>query len=131
MKHLNIGIVEDDLLIAESLVMALKQIGYHPILPVRSYHDALKMIEAESPELLILDITLEGKQDGIELGTKVNKDYGIPFIFLTAYSDVATIERAKKANPYAYLVKPFNENDLFSSIEIAFNNYNRAIKSVR
>lgn len=131
MKHLKIGIVEDDLIIAASIEMTLAQIGYHPVAPVRSYADALKMITNENPDLLLLDITLEGKEDGIELAQKVNENYGIPFIFLTSYSDPATVNRAKEANPYAYLVKPFNESDLFSAIEIAFNNYNREIKSLR
>jgi len=129
MKHLKIGIVEDDLLIAESIASTLKQIGYHPTKPVRSYDDALKMIETETPDLLIIDITLVGEKDGVDLALKINKDFGIPFIFLTAYSDAATVNRAKKANPYAYLVKPFTENDLFTSVEIAFNNYNHLIKS--
>lgn len=124
MKHLKIGIVEDDLLIAESIASTLKQIGYHPTKPVRSYDDALKMIETETPDLLIIDITLVGEKDGVDLALKSNKDFGIPFIFLTAYSDAATVNRAKKANPYAYLVKPFTENDLFTSVEIAFNNFN-------
>ena len=131
MKHLKIGIVEDDLIIAASIEMTLAQIGYQPVSPVRNYADALKMIASENPDLLLLDITLEGKQDGIELALKVNEVFGIPFIFLTSYSDPATVNRAKQANPYAYLVKPFNESDLFSAIEIAFNNYNREIKSAR
>jgi len=131
MKHLKIGIVEDDLIIAASIEMTLAQIGYQPITPVRNYSDALKMIAEETPDLLLLDITLEGKEDGIELAQKVNEDYGIPFIFLTSYSDPATVNRAKQANPYAYLVKPFNESDLFSAIEIAFNNYNRELKTSR
>ncbi len=131
MKHLKIGIVEDDLIIAASIEMTLAQIGYQPVSPVRNYADALKMIAEENPDLLLLDITLEGKQDGIELALKVNEDFSIPFIFLTSYSDPTTVNRAKLARPYAYLVKPFNESDLFSAIEIAFNNYNREIKSAR
>lgn len=131
MKHLKIGIVEDDLIIAASIEMTLAQIGYQPVTPVRNYADALAMIANENPDLLLLDITLEGKQDGIELAQKVNEQFGIPFIFLTSYSDPATVNRAKKANPYAYLVKPFNESDLFSAIEIAFNNYNHGLKPAR
>ncbi len=124
MNPLKIGILEDDLLIAESIMEALRHAGYNPINPVRNYDDAIKMIEAESPDLLVLDITIDGRLDGIDLAMAVNKEYGIPFIFLTAYSDQATVNRAKEANPYAYLVKPFTERDLYSSIEIAFNNFN-------
>ena len=130
-KHLKIGIIEDDLLIAESIVVALKQIGYHPTLPARNYANAVNMVEAESPDLLLIDVMLEGEQDGIDFALEVNKRYGIPFIFLTALSDQTTVNRAKKANPYAYLVKPFNEQDLYSSIEIAFNNHNQQVKSIQ
>ena len=129
MRHLKIGVVEDDFLIAESILVTLEQIGYRPTPPARNYADALKMIESESPDLLLIDVMIEGEQDGIDLALHVNQNYGIPFIFLTALSDQNTVNRAKKANPSAYLVKPFNENDLFSSIEIAFNNYNQQKKS--
>ena len=125
MEHLKIGIVEDDLLFAESIAITLQQIGYRSTQPARSYSDALKMIEAESPDLLLIDIILEGEKDGIDLAFKINEDYQLPFIFLTGNSDRATVNRAKEVKPYAYLVKPFNESDLFSSIEIAFNNYNQ------
>jgi DNA-binding LytR/AlgR family response regulator len=123
MSPLKIGIVENDLLIAESIAVTLKQIGYRFTKPVCNYKDALKMIAAEKPDLLLIDIGLDGKQDGIELASKVNQDFGLPFIFLTANSDKATVTRAKDVKPYAYLVKPFNEHDLYSAIEIAFNNY--------
>jgi CheY-like chemotaxis protein len=65
MKHLKIGIVEDDLLIAESIVMALRQIGYHPTLPARSYEAALKMIESESPDLMLIDISISKKSQSL------------------------------------------------------------------
>jgi DNA-binding LytR/AlgR family response regulator len=131
MAQLKIGIVEDDLLIAESMVVILQQIGYNPVTPVRDYDSALNMIQTESPDLLLIDIRIDGELDGIDLARKVSLDYGIPFIFVTANSDPATVNRAKEVNPYAYLVKPFNESNLFSSIEIAFSTYNREIKETK
>lgn len=124
MNPLKIGIVEDDLLIAESIAVTLQQIGYSHTTSVRNYADALKMIETHSPDLLLIDIIIEGEKDGIELAATINKNYPRPFIFLTANSNAATVNRAKEVNPSAYLVKPFTESDLYSSIEIAFNNYN-------
>lgn len=124
MAKLKIGVVENDFIIAESIIITLQQIGYQPTQPARNYDEALVMIEKEKPDLLLMDIGLDGKLDGIDLALKVNEDYGIPFIFLTANSDLATIRRAKKVTPNGYLVKPFKESDLFSSIEIAFSNYN-------
>jgi DNA-binding LytR/AlgR family response regulator len=124
-KTLTIGIVENDLLIAESIIITLQQIGYQTTQAARTYDEAIHMIESEQPDLLLIDIKLEGDRDGIDLAATINKDYAIPFLFLTANSDSATVNRAKEVKPYAYLIKPFNGKDLFSSIEIAFSNFNR------
>jgi DNA-binding LytR/AlgR family response regulator len=124
MENLKIGIVEDDLIIAESIVQILKHLGYRTTQPVRNYADALTMINAEAPDLLLIDIILVGSPDGIELAKKVREDNTCPFIFITGNSDRPTVDRAKEVRPYAYLVKPFNENDLFSAIEIAFSAFN-------
>ena len=124
MENLKIGIVEDDLLIAESIVQILKRLGYRTTQPVRNYADALKMITGEAPDLLLIDIILVGSPDGIELAKRVHEENTCPFIFITANSDRATVDRAKEVRLYAYLVKPFNENDLFSAIEIALSAFN-------
>jgi DNA-binding LytR/AlgR family response regulator len=125
MGPLKIGIIEDDLLIAESIFITLQQLGYSPLRPVRTYTDALNLIRTHAPDLLLLDIIIDSDQDGIDLAATVNREFGIPFIFLTANSDAGTVNRAKEVNPYAYLVKPFTENDLYSSIEIAVSNFNK------
>lgn len=129
MTPLKIGIVEDDLIVGKSIFALLKKVGYQPIPAVRDYKAALQMIQREMPELLLLDIGLDGNEDGIELAQTINDEYGIPFIFLTANSTPDFIERAKKVNPSAYLLKPFKEADLFNSIEIAFSNFNRSRKN--
>jgi DNA-binding LytR/AlgR family response regulator len=81
------------------------------------------MLENNKPDLLLLDIQLSGKKDGIDVAEKVNELFPMPFIFLTANSDAETIDRAKKVKPHAYIVKPFSKDDLFAAIEIAFNNF--------
>lgn len=124
MAHLKIGIVEDDLLIAESIAITLQQIGYSPLAAVRNVDDAISMIEKEQPDLILIDIMLDGEKDGIDLAGVINSTFKIPFVFLTANSDKATVERAKLVKPFAYLVKPFESADLFAAIEIAFNNFN-------
>ena len=129
MTPIKIGIVEDDLIVGKSIFALLKKIGYQPIPAVRSYKAALQMIQRDLPDLLLLDIELDGNEDGIELAEVINNEYGIPFIFLTGNSTSEFIERAKKVNPSAYLLKPFKEADLFTSIEIAFGNFNDSKKS--
>jgi DNA-binding LytR/AlgR family response regulator len=121
--EIKIGIVEDELLIAEKIKRILENMGYETCEPSGNYEEALNMIKMEKPDLLLLDINLNDKKDGIDLAVKINELYQIPFIFLTANSDSKTIERAKKVKPHAFLVKPFNKDELFASIEIAFNNY--------
>jgi DNA-binding LytR/AlgR family response regulator len=122
-SEIKIGIVEDELIIAEKIKRILLTMGYLVCEPVSLYDEALEMIVNEKPDLLLLDINLNDKKDGIDLAEKINHLYQLPFIFLTANSDSATIDRAKKVKPGAFLVKPFNKEELFASIEITFNNY--------
>ncbi|MEO8149972.1 MAG: response regulator [Bacteroidia bacterium] len=123
MSLLKIGIVEDELVIARTIIGTLDELGYTHCGPAISYTEALAMLADNKPDLLLLDIQLSGKKDGIDVAQKVNELYNIPFIFLTANSDAATIERAKTVKPHAYIVKPFTKEELFAAIEIAFNNF--------
>jgi DNA-binding LytR/AlgR family response regulator len=123
MQKLKIGIVEDELLIARSIKEVLEQLDYDFTETAISYTEALQMIAQENPDVLLLDITLSGKKDGIDVAEYVNQKHQMPFIFLTANSDLATINRAKAVKPHAYLVKPFVKEELFAAIEIAFSNY--------
>jgi len=123
MALLKIGIVEDELVIARTILSTLDELGYAHAGPAISYTEAMEMLDNDKPDLLLLDIQLSGKKDGIDVAQKVNELYGIPFIFLTANSDAETIERAKKVKPHAYIVKPFSKEELFAAIEIAFSNF--------
>ncbi len=124
MTQLTIGIVEDEVLIAEGINFALQQIGYATLRPAYNYAQALQLLATAKPDLLIIDVSLNDTKDGIHLAAEINQKHHVPFIFLTGNTDPETIERAKAVKPLAYLVKPFEPNDLFTSIEIAFNNYN-------
>ncbi|HUP10809.1 MAG TPA: response regulator, partial [Niastella sp.] len=123
MSALKIGVVEDELVIARTILGTLEELGYTHCGPAINYTEAIEMLESNRPDLLLLDIQLSGKKDGIDVAGKVNELYPMPFIFLTANSDAETIERAKKVKPHAYIVKPFSKDDLFAAIEIAFNNF--------
>lgn len=124
MEKLKIGIVEDDMIIAGAIAEMLMAIGYDVPDNATRYSEAIELIESEKPDLLLLDINLVGKLDGIALAETVRKNFGIPFIFLTANLDSATVDRAKKVFPSAYLAKPVTKDQLYSAIEIAFSNYN-------
>ncbi|MGC4101317.1 LytR/AlgR family response regulator transcription factor [Ferruginibacter sp.] len=122
MSTIKIGIVEDEAIIADNLSNTLIHLGYDVAEPAASYNEALTMIDNEKPDLLLLDIQLKGKKDGIDLAWKIKETYQLPFIFLTANADAATVQRAKQVSPPAYLVKPFTKDDLYSSIEICLHN---------
>jgi two-component system response regulator LytT len=124
MSKIKILIVEDELIIAEDIKLLLEDLGYQVIEKVaRSYNDGIRLFENEKPDLVLLDIIISGEKDGIDLAEAIREKADIPLIFLTSHADTSTIDRAKTMNPDAYIVKPFEKTDLYSSIEIAMHNY--------
>jgi two-component system response regulator LytT len=123
MQKIRIGVVEDEVIIADSICAVLTDLGYDVAEPCRNYEEAINMLKDVRPDLVLLDINLGKGPDGIEVGNYLRLNNDIPFIFLSANSDAATVERAKLLNPNAYLVKPFQKNDLYAAIEIAFHNF--------
>lgn len=123
MLKIKIGVVEDEMIIAATITNTLKKLNYNVATTASNYQEAIKMIEQEQPQLLLLDINLGGQKDGIDIAAYVRTNYNLPIIFLTANSDTATIQRAKTVMPNAYLLKPFTKDDLYSAIEIALSNF--------
>jgi DNA-binding LytR/AlgR family response regulator len=130
MSKVKILVVEDEIIIADHICDTLDDLGYDALEPVINYTEALEAIEAEKPDLAILDIQLSGKKTGIDVAEQIRKNYDFPFIFLTSNSDPLTVSQAKKVMPPAYLVKPFTKDELYSSIEIALYNYSKRIGEV-
>lgn len=118
MKKIKVGVVEDEMIIAETICLALKKLDYDFCHPANSYESAVIMIEKEKPNILLLDINLNAELDGIDLAHFVNANYSIPIIYLTANNDLETIERCKTTLPSAFLAKPFRKSDLLSAIEL-------------
>lgn len=119
MSKERIYIVEDERIIAIDLQRRLERLGYQVCGISASGEEALPAIDAERPDLVLMDIVLQGAIDGIEVAVKIKKDFNIPVIFLTAYTDMKTLERAKQANPLGYVLKPFKERELATTLEIA------------
>lgn len=116
---ISILLVEDEAIVALDLKNNLENLGYSVIGNAPSGEEALELLKDLKPDLIILDIKLQGTLDGIDTAAILNKKYGIPFIILTAYSDEGIIERAKQVEPYGYIIKPFGSNNLRASIEMA------------
>lgn len=127
---IEILIVEDEPIIADDLAMTLEKMSYQVMDIFDNAEDTLDFLKKNKPDLLLLDINIEGDKDGIELGTIINKEHKVPFIFLTSYYDSNTVERASKADPHGYLVKPFNDKDLQVNIELAIKKLSCAVEPV-
>jgi DNA-binding LytR/AlgR family response regulator len=124
MKETKIGIVEDEIIIADSIRSVLLRMNYRVAEPCISYDEAIKMLQTDPPSLLLLDINLgTNSKSGIEVGKYIRENMDLPFIFLTANSDIKTVEQAKTVNPNAFLVKPFVQDELHAVIEIAMHNF--------
>jgi DNA-binding LytR/AlgR family response regulator len=130
-NSITILIVEDDPVIAADLTFIMQDLGYSPFPPLRNAADVLLMLKNTRPDCLIVDVNLEGDKDGIDLAETVKAGYGIPLIFLTAHHDRNTIERIKKIQPSAYLVKPIEVHTLQTTIELALYNASHGDISVR
>lgn len=122
MKKIKIYIVEDEPLIAATIETALKKQGFNVVGDGYDYSGALKDIEKLRPDLVLLDIQLEGEKDGVDLAIQLDKKT-IPYLYLTSQTDPSTIERVKATKPLGYIVKPFTEAGLSSNIELAWHNF--------
>jgi PAS domain S-box-containing protein len=117
----NILIVEDESVVAIDLRQSLHRMGYGVTDTVQSGEDALESVKSNPPGLILMDIGLKGNMDGIEAAGIIHKEYGLPIIFLTAYADDDTLRQATETGPYGYLVKPYQERELKTSIEVALS----------
>ena len=122
-QPIKILIVEDNVIIADDMQSMLEEIGYEIVDNVIVYEQAVEVLKSQQVDLVLIDIILASDKTGIDLGKHIRENYDIPFIFVTSNSDRATVENAKTVKPNGYLVKPFEQQDLYTSIEIALSNF--------
>ncbi|MGR3304154.1 MAG: response regulator [Candidatus Scalindua sp.] len=123
MAKARIMIVEDEWTVAEEIKMVLQSFEYTVTSMSSSGEEAIQNAEKDKPDLVLMDIVLEGEMDGIEAANEIRSCFNIPVIFLTAYTDEKILERASITVPFGYIVKPFVNEDLKISIEIALYKY--------
>lgn len=128
-QPIRILIVEDNVIIADDMQSMLEEIGYEIVDNVIVYEQAVEVLKNKEVDLVLIDIILASDKTGIDLGKHIRENYNIPFIFVTSNSDRATVENAKTVKPNGYLVKPFEQQDLYTSIEIALSNFISVAKS--
>ena len=112
-------IVDDELIVAVNIKHILIKYGYEVVDVVGSVDEALESVKSKSPHLILMDINLKDRVDGITLAKMILEFADVSIIFLTAYSDLTTISRAKEIGSYGYIIKPFESKDLYAAIEMA------------
>lgn len=116
-------IAEDERIVAMDLRVTLEAFGYGVLGPVARGRDAIWFAAQERPDLAIVDIVLEGDVDGVEAARSITEELHVPVVYLTAHSDPATLERAKRTEPLGYLLKPFHERELRICVEMAISRH--------
>ncbi|MDD4956341.1 MAG: response regulator [Candidatus Omnitrophica bacterium] len=119
MRKAKILVVEDESIIAMEIGSRLENSGYNVVGIVSSGEQAIKRTDEIIPDVILMDIILKGEIDGIETVKEIRKKHTTPIIYITAYSDKETFKRAEETSPYAFLLKPFEEDTLKDAIENA------------
>lgn len=119
MTETKILVVEDESIIAMDIEMSLRKLGYEVTATVPSGERAIKSVAENKPDLILMDIVLKGGMDGIEAAEQIRSRFNVPVVYLTAYADEKTLQRAKITGPFGYITKPFQDTDLRVAVEIA------------
>jgi signal transduction histidine kinase len=127
MQNRKILVVEDEFIIGKWLARTLTKLGYEVTNIVASGEEAIKEISVNIPDLILMDIVIQGDMDGIETAMKIQENHNIPIIYVTAYADDETIDRAEKTNFYGYILKPLKEKQIQATIRIAWQKHEQKI----
>jgi two-component system, LytTR family, response regulator LytT len=119
MVKINVLVVEDESIVSKDIQHSLKKLGYEVVGAAATGEKATELANEVKPDIVLMDIMLKGEMNGIEAAELIRRDLSIPVIFLTAYADESTLSKAKITEPYGYIIKPFKEIDLHTSIEMA------------
>lgn len=130
MKKTKVLIVEDEIIVGMEIESALKKLDFDVIDIATNYNEALSAIKVITPDIILMDINLRDSKDGIDTTIEIQKNKNIPIIYLTAYFDEKTVNRAIETNPVSYLLKPFKREELKSTIMLAMYKINRSNKYI-
>lgn len=123
MSRANILVVEDEMIVAKDIQNRLIKLGYNVTGIVDNGKEAIRQAKKIRPDLVLMDIKLKGEMDGVEAAKEIYTCFNIPVIYLTANADKTTLERAKTAEPFGYIIKPFKERELNTTIEITLSKH--------
>jgi DNA-binding LytR/AlgR family response regulator len=125
MSKFNIMVVEDESIVAKDIQQSLKKLGYNVVDVCSTAEAAIESAIEKKPDLILMDIMLKGEKSGIDAAEEIKKSLSIPIVFLTAYADESTLNKAKITEPYGYIIKPFKEIELHTTIEMAIYKHNK------
>lgn len=125
MAKTNVLVVEDESIVSKDIQYSLKKLGYNVVGAASTGEKAFELASTKNPDIILMDIMLKGDINGIQTAERVKKELNIPVIYLTAYADEATLAKAKVTEPYGYIIKPFKEVDLHTSIEMALYKFSK------
>ncbi len=120
-RKMRILIVEDEFIVSRDIALQLQKLGYETVGPAHSAQEATQQSRELKPDLVLMDIQLKGDVDGITAAQIIHEEEGIPIVFLTAFSAEETIERAKLAEPFGFILKPFSERELSTTIALTLS----------
>ena len=131
MPKASVLVVEDESIVSKDIQYSLKKLGYEVVGSASTGVKAVELALDLKPNVILMDIMLKGDMSGIEASAKIKEALNIPVIFLTAYADEKTLEKAKVTEPYAYIIKPFKEIDLHTSIEMALYKHGKELEVLK
>jgi two-component system, cell cycle sensor histidine kinase and response regulator CckA len=127
MSNAQILVVDDEPIVAKNIQMELSSMGYTVPAIAASGEEALEKAGEMHPDLVLMDISLKGSMDGVETSKRMQERFDIPVVYLTAYADERTLQRAKKTGAFGYLLKPYEEKELQTTIEIALHKHKQEV----
>ncbi len=127
-RGISILVVEDEFIVAADISASLRKVGYRVLATVPTGAEAFDAVRRSQPDLILMDIKLKGELDGIQTAERIQQEFRIPVIYLSAFTDEDTLSRAKLTEPFGYITKPFNQREVYSAIEMAL--YKHRMESV-
>ncbi len=131
MAKTNVLVVEDEKIVSTDIQLSLKKLGYNVVGAADTGEKAIEQALDKKPDIVLMDIMLKGDMNGIEAATEIRKQMNIPVVYLTAYTDGATIQKAKETEPHGYIIKPFKEVDIHTTIEMAIYKHSKEVEVIK
>ncbi len=131
MTKISVLVVEDESIVSKDIQLTLKKLGYEVVGSATTGENAVELALSLKPDVILMDIMLKGAMSGVEAAESIQKEISVPIIFLTAYADDVTLNKAKKIRPYGYIIKPFKQMDLHTTIEIAIYKHKKNVEVIK